>query len=570
MATKLLDHEGHPIDLAALREPQTSHVAELQREFDLHPARGLTPDRLARILVEAEQGNLLDQLDLADDMEERDAHLFAELGKRRGAITALDWTLEEPEGASAAEKSWTAQIKEWLGQIDVTANGATGGFAVALGSMCDAMLKGFAPQEMVWSVQERVLLPRITLQPQRWFTISADRRGFLLRSKTMTQATPGLPPVQGEAMAPYAWLFHVHPARSGYVARMPLARVLFWPYLFKNYSTRDLAEFLEIYGLPLRLGKYPAGASDTEKRTLLQAVTQIGHNAAGIIPQSMALEFQAAAAGTDVPFAAMMQYMDEAESKAILGQTLSAGAAKNGTQQIATVHNEVRMDIRAADARMIEETLFRQLITPLAVLNIPGVDARRLPRIALDTGEAEDLALYADSLPKLAAAGLKIPVKWAQDKLRIPEPEDGEEVLSAPPPPPAPGAAGEKLQPNAANADAKPAPPGDKKPPAKDAKAALAGEIQAAPPRDAVDELVDAALADWQPLMAPLVEPLLAEIGKAVASGESLEAFAARLPALIDLLDGKPLAEKLARANFVARLAGEADLSLNPEQEPAA
>ena len=566
--SRLLDHEGNPIDLAALREPQTSHVAELQREFELHPARGLTPDRLARILNDAEIGNLLDQLDLADDMEERDAHLYAELSKRRGAITALDWSLEEPEGANAAEKSWTAQIREWLGDIDAEANGVTGGMGVVIASMCDAMLKGFAPQEMVWSEREGVLLPKITLQPQRWFTTSANRRGYLLRSKAMTPALPGLPPVRGEALQPYAWLFHVHPARSGYVARMPLARVLFWPYLFKNYSTRDLAEFLEIFGLPLRLGKYPAGASDTEKRTLLQAVTQIGHNAAGIIPQSMALEFQAAAAGTDVPFLAMMQYMDAAESKAILGQTLTASEGQNGTQALGNVHNEVRMDIRAADARMVEETLFRQLIMPLATLNIAGVDARRLPRLCLDTGEAEDLALYAENLPKLAAAGLKIPVKWAQDKLRIPEPEGGEEVLSAPAPPVAavgaPGAAGD-LQPGTATPAAK---PGEKSKPA--AKAALATALPAAaPPRDAIDELVDDALADWQPLMAPMVEPLLTEISKAVAAGESLEAFAARLPALIDLLDGKPLAEKLARANFVARLAGEADLTLNPEQESA-
>ena len=286
-------------------------------------------------------------------------------------------------------------------------------------------------------------------------------------------------------------------------------------------------------------------------------MTQIGHNAAGIIPQSMALEFQAAAAGTDVPFLAMMQYMDAAESKAILGQTLTASEGQNGTQALGNVHNEVRMDIRAADARMVEETLYRQLIMPLATLNIAGVDAKRLPRLCLDTGEAEDLALYAENLPKLAAAGLKIPVKWAQDKLRIPEPEAGEEVLSAPPPPAAPGQPGDELQSGTAK-------PGEKKPPPqeKKEKAALAGELPAPPERDAIDHLVDDALADWQPLLAPMVAPLLAEIENALALGESLEAFAARLPELIDRLDGKPLAERLARASFVARLAGEADLEL--------
>ncbi|WP_308197178.1 phage portal protein family protein, partial [Achromobacter xylosoxidans] len=42
------------------------------------------------------------------------------------------------------------------------------------------------------------------------------------------------------------------PRRSGYIARTGLFRVLAWPWLFKNFAVRDLAEFLEIYGLPLR------------------------------------------------------------------------------------------------------------------------------------------------------------------------------------------------------------------------------------------------------------------------------------------------------------------------------
>lgn len=38
-----------------------------------------------------------------------------------------------------------------------------------------------------------------------------------------------------------------------------------WTYLFKNIAARDLAEFLEIYGLPTRVGTYSDGASEEEK-----------------------------------------------------------------------------------------------------------------------------------------------------------------------------------------------------------------------------------------------------------------------------------------------------------------
>jgi phage gp29-like protein len=568
----LVDASGRPIDMAAIREPQTARVAHLQREFDAHPSRGLTPDRLNRIMQSAEQGDLVGQIELADDMEERDAHLYAELGKRRGFVTALDWSVEPPEGATPAEEKLAKQVHEWLEMIQAEANGVTGGMAVLLATMTDAILKGFAPQELVWDYVgdgsgRKVMLPRATWQPQRWFTTSADRRRFLLRSRSMTEATAELPAVMGEELLPYAWLMHVHPARNGYLARGSLARVLFWPYLFKNYSVRDLAEFLEIYGLPLRLGKYPAGAGDKEKLALLQAVTQIGHNAAGIIPQSMQLEFQAAAAGTEVPFAAMWDRMDAAESKAILGQTLTASEGQHGTQALGNVHNEVRHDIGEDDARRIAETITSQLIRPLVTLNVAGADLRRLPRFVFDTGEAEDLALFADALPKLAKSGMKIGRKWAQEKLRIPEPEDGEDVLQGPPDPqpaPPPGAPG---RPGQIPKDSPvPPPPAD----AKVALAALAAALNAqvaapAPPRDLIDELVAEQAAQWQPLLGPLVQPLLAEMQKALAAGESLEAFAARLPELIPRLDAQPVTAAIAQAAFAARLAGEAGVDLNQE-----
>jgi phage gp29-like protein len=569
----ILGPDGKPLDMTVvmrgLQQPQTAELGAIRQEFDRHPAKGLTPARLAKVMLDAEQGDLVAQCELADDMEERDAHLYAELGKRRGAITALEWSIEAPENATAEEEKLTEQVRDWVDMLTAHANGVDGGMEVLLGAMTAAVLPGFAPIELTWNLQadstgRQVLIPHGVLQPQRWFTTSADRRRFLLRSQSkQVPAADGLPAVMGEELRPLAWLMHVHPARNGYLARMSLARVLFWPYLFKNYAVRDLAEFLEIYGLPLRLGKYPAGAGDDEKLTLLRAVTDIGHNAAGIIPQGMALEFQAAAAGTEVPFVAMWDRLDAAESKAILGQTLTASEGTHGTQALGNVHNDVRMDIRAADAELYEGSFTRQVIAPLCMLNAPGVNMRRLPRLVIDTGEADDLAAYADSLPKLVGVGLGIKKKWVYEKLRIPEPQDGDELLAAPVPPPAapgaPGAPGQKP----GDKPGQPATAEQRNSFAKLVAQALATQVtQAGPPRDMVDALVDEQAAQWQPLLGPMVEPLLAELDKALASGESLEAFAARLPEIIPRLDAQPITQALARAAFSARLAGEADLDL--------
>lgn len=533
----ILDADGNPIDLAAIREPQTAKVAHLATEFEQHPARGLTPQRLHSIMCDAELGNLLRQLDLADDIEERDGHVFAELDKRKGAVASLEWNIVEPPNASAAEKKVADQVREWMQSLPDVEDVVRG--------MMDAALKGFSCQELVWKLEERVLVPQISFRPQRWFTVDqATRNELRLRNIGSSD---------GEPLQPFSWIAHIHRSKNGYLARGGLARVLAWPYLFKHYSIRDLAEFLEIYGIPPRIGSFPTGAQPEEKRTLLRAVTEIGHNAAGIIPQGMKIDFMAAAIGTHEPFAAMWDRMDEVQSKVILGQTLSAGAAKNGTKEIATVHNDVRKDIRNADARQLEGTLKRQLIHPFTMLNIPGADPKRLPGIQFETGEAEDLTAYADALPKLAGVGLQIPVSWAHGKLRIPEPADGEAVLQGPAAAATPAPSDPKLQPPAA----KPAKP-----------AALAGQLEQQPaPRDAIDDLVDEQLAAWRPLIAPMVQPLLAEVEKAVSQGESLAAFAARLPQLVQRMDSRPLADGLARAAFPARLAGEADLELSDNEQ---
>jgi phage gp29-like protein len=573
----ILGPDGKPLDTRAvmrgLETPQTAELGAIRTDWARHPAKGLTPAKLGAIMFRAEEGELQDQLDLAEDMEERDAHLYAELGKRAGAVTALAWSIEEPKNASKEEIKLTERVRDWVGMLTCQTEQLTGGMGLLLSAMTSAVLRGFAPIELQWRLQadsegRQVRVPHCTLQPQRWFTLSADRRRYLLRSST--QMTPAqnmgdgvtLPGRMGVELNPYAWLMHIHPARNGYLARMALARVLFWPYLFKNYAVRDFAEMLEIYGIPFRLGKYPSGASDEEKLTLLRAVTELGHNAAGIIPQGMALEFLAASAGTEVPFAAMWDRMDAAQSKAILGQTLSASEGQKGSHALGKVHNEVRHDIRDADARLYEESFSAQVIAPMCLINVPGVNPRRLPRLMLDTGEPEDLALYAQHLPTLAKAGVKVPVKWVHEKLRIPEPEEGEEVLQEPEPQPQPGLPGQPPGGLPGNAPRKQA---DKQ---AEKKAALAGQVGGADdgPRDVLDELVDDMAAQWQSTLAPMVEPLLAEIDAAVARGETLEAFAARLPELVRAIDAGPMTEQLARGAFAARLAGEANLALSANE----
>lgn len=419
---QILGPDGQPISSEALSLPQTSHYSHLQRELQTHPTRGLTPSKLASILDQAEQGDLLAQFDLFEDMEEKDGHLAAELGKRRRALL-VDWSVVPPDNPTPAEKRSADLLAELVGEI--------ADFEDALFDVTDAIGKGFSCCENEWHKPGKFWLPKtITHRPQSWFVVHRGYRQQLrLRSNTTVDG------IVGEPLQPFGWITHVHKAKSGYLERTALFRQLVWPYLFKNYSVGDLAEFLEIYGIPVRIGKYPSGASEKEKMTLLRALVGIGHNAAGIIPSGMELDFLDAATGDPKAFELMLNWCERTQSKVILGGTLTSGAdGKSSTNALGNVHNEVRKDLRDSDIRQVCSTITRDLLYPLAVLNGLAPDGmRRCPVFRLDVGETEDMTAFSNALPKLVDIGVQIPVQWAQERLGIPQPEAGEPVLQASP-----------------------------------------------------------------------------------------------------------------------------------------
>lgn len=521
---QILDARGNPIQTTTLAEPQTAKMASLHQEFAEHPSRGITPQKLYALLANAEQGDLVAQSDLFDDMEERDTHIFAEMSKRKRAMLTLEWRVEPPPDASAQEK----QLAEYAEQSLEAMADMEDVFLDAL----SAIGHGFACLELTWERVAGEYMPaKIEHRPQAWFTLDrATRSQINLRDNSL----------DGAPLQPFGWIVHQHKSRSGYLARSGLYRALVWPFLFRNYASRDLAEFLEIYGLPLRLGKYPQNATADERRTLLNAVVNIGHAAAGIIPEGMLIEFQEAAKGSHEPHMAMIEWCERSVSKAILGQNVSHDSAQKGSLAGAIVDNDVRMDILKSDARQLQGTLTRDLVYPILAINKGLADIRRCPRLVFDVREVEDLALYAESLPKLAGIGMRIPAKWAHEKLAIPEPMDDDQVLQTAAPAPVLPEHAAPIPPTAAKAALKFTPAADRMTPPK----------------------VQAALADsLDAQAAPAIEQLIAQVRQMVDQADSLEQLREWLLDAYEGTDSTQLANIMALGIATAHLAGRFDVA---------
>ncbi|MFZ5653178.1 MAG: DUF935 domain-containing protein [Pseudomonadota bacterium] len=507
--------DGRALDEA--QSEATAWSAQLKREFAQHPSKGLTPAKLYQILEDAEQGDLKAQGELFDDMEEKDAQIGADLAKRRQLAAELEWQIVPPDNPTPVEKRAAEQAAAVFAGLDVE---------VLVLEMGAAIGHGWANLELPWARDgaERYIEQPI-LRPHGWFRLHPhDQDCITLRDFSAT----------GAALWPLGWVQHRHKAKPGYIARAGLGRMLAWPYLFQNYALGDLAQLLEIYGMPARVGSYPRNASDQEKATLLRAVVNLGSNAAGIIPEGMRIDYLAAADGRADVFEAMINWCERAKAKAILGGTLTSGTGEGtNTNALGNVHERAQQSLIRSDARQYAGTIGRDILWPMAALNFGIADRRRAPRFYLETVETEDFGTLSQSLPVFVDLGMRIPKWWVHERSGIPVAGDTDEVLERPPAA-SPLFATGALRRGLGALKALPAPDQD----------AIAAQTER------LAREADAALEPW-------VEAIRGLVDKA----DSLEDLRDRLVELLPDLPAARFAQVMGDALAAAHLAGRYDLT---------
>jgi len=548
---------GKP-DPALLREELTAPtVTGLRSIISGHPEEGLGPERLASLLREAEMGNLIPAMWLAEAMEEKNLHYRSVLATRKLQVAGLPIQVTAA-GEDAADAKAADLVRDFL-QGPVMRG--------ALFDILDAVGKGFSVSELIWEQQLGEWRPaRIEWRFPTWFVFDrVDGKTILMRGGPGDGAGAFSVPADeldrgnfGTPLPPAKFITHIHKSKSGLPIRGGLMRPAAWAYMFQNFSAKAWAVFLEVYGHPLRVGKYESGASKEDKATLLRAVRNIAADAAAIIPQTMDIEFVEASKATGAsPHQGNLDWWNSQISKLVLGQT---GTTDTG-QYVGTAdaHEHVRDDIQDDDAAQLAAALSRDVVKPLVDFNVGP--RPRYPTVRIGEEETEDLTGLMDNVKTFVALGGQVSEAWAGGKLGIPAPEPGEPVLKAPAPVPAFGAP----PPDDGDPEGIDAPDLQPPPLPKGGKLSTQSQLPqtAAPVTDAIDRMQDDQLADWHPLVAPLVDPIQALMEDCT----TLEEFQARLPELLVKQDPAKLAQSLAQAAFTARLAGLTGAPIMPDSE---
>jgi len=386
-----------------------------------YPADGLTPERLAAILREADSGALDRAMQLYEQMEEKDAHLFCVAHTRRLALTGLDWQVisaaEMREGLDRAlSDEAAAYCREVLASIER--------FDQALEHLALAIGRNIAIAELVWDVVGggHRLVDVVPIDFTRIVFDELDRPRILTREA----------PFEGVALPPNKFVVHVPHAVSGHPSRGGLLRVSALAFLGKHYAMKDWLIFAEVFGMPVRIARYDPSASPQEKRELLEMIRSLGSDAAGIFSKAVELEVvQANRSGDSVPYEALCNFFNREMSKAWLGQTLTTDTAgATGTYATAQIHERVREDIREDDIRKEGQTIRRDILRPLVQFKF-GRDVP-VPYFRRKLERPRDMRELADVLATAVnELGVRVPLQWAHETLGIPRAGEDEAVLAA-------------------------------------------------------------------------------------------------------------------------------------------
>lgn len=516
----ILDQRGQPIRRNEMtREIATASMTGVRSVWQYDSVSwNLTPQRLVSLLQNAINGEHQDYLTLAEEMEDRDLHYASVLSTRKLAVSGLPVVVE----AASDDK----RDVDLAGAVrELTRRPA---FGEMIDDALDALGKGYSVNEIIWNRDGSQWFPeRYVWRDPRFFMFDRDT-GQELRLIDEADMMNGVP------LAAYKFIIHKPRIKSGLPIRRGLARLAAVGYMCKSYSVKDWMAFAEVFGMPLRVGRYGPNASAKDINTLINAVANIGSDAAAVIPESMRIEFEAGSNGSggDKLFLGLAEWWDKQISKGVLGQTMTADDGSSLSQ--AKVHDEVRGDIKEADAKQLANTLNRDLVKPFIDLNF-GVQ-ENYPCICLHIPEAEDIEALTTALERLVPLGLKVEASVVRDKLGLPDPAEGDDV--------------ELLQPAE-----QPVPPALN-------HAQHCPHCQTAINReqrdDAIDELLDDPVDDWEPQMDPILEPVMT----LARNSDDYETFRAGLSELVGQMDNTELVEQLAKAAFKARGLGDATDSL--------
>ena len=460
-----------------------------------------------------ERGN--NGVELYRDLK-RDGKVFDGLQKRQLSLIGKEWQVEPRNKGSAKGTADAQTLTEILKACS---------FDKLCAELLEALLAGFAICEVVWTVRGGLVVPgRVIKRAQRRFVyVQQDESSppwlhLLTRENMLT----GVPVPQRKFIVHSVNPEDDNPYGTG------LGLQLFWPVFFKRKGIVAWNKLCDRFGSPTPHGKYPRNASPKEKATLVDALRAMSNDGYLATPEGMEVALlEAKLAGNVTTQQQLCEYMDAWIAEVLTGQEPARTGGGGALAAAAQERQNVRQDLTQADSDLLSETLNETLIAWICEYNglqpchvyrqIQEEQDRKtqaeadllVQQLGFDLDEATGRAKYGEGWHKQAKAAPALPASFAE-----------------------------------AGAGA-----GD------------AGDSAGASMDAAIQAAVQAELADWQPLLTPMTDPLQAVLDDARRQGWTAQQVIDRLPQALAQMDATALTTALSRLMFAAA-ASEAGASV--------
>ena len=428
----------------------------------------------------------------------RDERAMAALDQRIDAVISKPFEVQ-PGGDSPLDKQAAEDLARQFKLFD---------FDTVYRQMLFSIWYGYSVSEVLWRIEgDLVEIENIIVR-------SPDRFRFKTAGELLLR-TRGQP--MGFQVPDRKFIVLTQAGEHGDLPHGPgVARWCYWPIFLKRHGLQFWSTFLDKFGTPTSVGKYPPGAGDEEIKKLTEAMELISTSAGVAIPESTTIEILDAARSGRASYHEFVAYMDTAITTTILGQTATTDTGQwVGTAQI---QKEVRDEVVASDARMADRALNITLSRWITEWNFPGAAT---PIIRRDVEPSEDLDARADREKTIYETTGYVPTLSEIERVYGGEWEPRPTTL----------------------------PPGGKNAPSAPPARVVAQESESG---DEITRAADDAADEWEELLDPILQPLI-EVSE---KSSSFEEFQKALPDAIRRSDDAPFIEALERRSFSARLSG--------------
>lgn len=330
----------------------------------------------------------------------RDGKVFSGLQRRKLAVIGKPWQVEcsttGAEGDASVQKV-TAMLKSFA-------------FDTLCSNLLDALLVGFAPSEIVWTLGDNdstVQPARVVKRAQRRFVYVQDDENAPPALHLLTKANM----LTGEVLPDRKFIVHRVNPEDDNPYGTGLGLQLYWPVFFKRKGIIAWNKLNDRFGSPTPWGKYPKNATAKEKGTLFDALKAMSNDGVIMTPDGMALELlESKLTGSITTQQALCEYMDDWIMEVILGQS-PRGKSGGAMAAASNEREDVRIELSQADSDLLSETLNSTLLAWYCDYN--GLAPCRVYRVIK---KDEDLKAASETDKNVAGMGFKMTIDGVRAK----------------------------------------------------------------------------------------------------------------------------------------------------------